>query len=52
VANIGTLAIEEAYNDEKELENEHAFKDDAERLVWDKALMQKLMDTFISDYVE
>jgi len=36
---MGTVAIEEAYNDERELESEHAFKDDTERLVWDKLLI-------------
>ncbi len=48
---MGTVAIEEAYNEERELENDHAFKDDAERLVWDKVFMERLMDTFLNDYV-
>ena len=49
---MGTVAIEEAYNAEHELESEHAFKDDAERAVWDKVLIERLMDTFINDFVE
>ena len=48
---MGTIALEEAFIEEKENEDEAAFKDDAERLVWDKAILERLMDTLIEDYV-
>lgn len=48
---MGRLAVEEAVQEEAEKENEHSFKDDAQRVVWDKLIMERLMDSFITDYV-